>query len=218
MSELFTIGYSSFALNKFISVLERYSIQVVVDVRSQPYSAYYSNYNKENIKSTLRQKKIHYRNYSIEFGARQTDKRYFSNEGYLDFELFAESPNFKQGFDKIKNSVEQGYSIALMCAEKNPAICHRSIMVSRAFYNNGFSINHILADGCIEGQNDIESQLLDNYYPNRNQVALFEEHNQESLTVLAYKKRNAEIGYRMEGDKVEPLHDWIHKKDSTAVF
>ena len=34
--ELFTIGYSSFALNKLISVLKRYSIQVVVDVRSQP--------------------------------------------------------------------------------------------------------------------------------------------------------------------------------------
>jgi uncharacterized protein (DUF488 family) len=210
LAGLFTIGYSSFTIDNFITILKRYNIQVVVDVRSQPYSATYPYYNKDNIESLLNRNKIYYRNYSKEFGARQTDKRYFSAEGYLDFELFTEAPDFKQGYNKLNNSIVKGYTIALMCAEKDPAKCHRSIMVSRAFYSRGHKISHILTDGGIENQNDIETQLLDKYYPDRKQGNLFGEQSQDSLTVLAYKKRNAEIGYRLEGSNYESAHDGVY--------
>ena len=218
MSGLFTIGYSAFMIEDFIAVLKRYGINVVIDVRSQPYSSKYSYYNKDNIEVTLKGKGIYYRNYSKEFGARQTDLRYFSPEGYLDFELFSESQDFMHGFDKLKDSLAQGYTIALMCAEKNPATCHRSIIVSRAFYNKGYKVSHILAGGDIEGQNDIELQLLEKYFPDRQQLTLLGEQEQDLLVHSAYKKRNAEIGYRIEGNNHEFVHNRLHKEDSAAVF
>jgi len=218
LAGLYTIGYSSFTIDDFVTVLGQYNIQAVVDVRSQPYSANYPYYNRENIENTLKRNKIHYRNYSKEFGARQTDKRYYSIEGYLDFELFVESPVFRQGFNRLKSSIEQGYTIALMCAEKDPGVCHRSIMVSRVFYNNGYKVSHIIANGRIAGQDDIELQLLDKYYPDRMQMTFFGEQDKDSLTVLAYRKRNAEIGYRFEEDNYAVVHDRLHQKDSTAVF
>ena len=215
---LFTIGYSAFMVKDFLDALMHYGINVVIDVRSQPYSANYSGYNRENIEQALKRKGIHYRNYAREFGARQTDLRFFSPEGYLDFELFSESPNFIRGIDNLKSSMAQGYSVALMCAEKNPAICHRSIMISRVLYGNGYNVNHILADGGIETQSDIESQLLDRYFPDRQQLSLFGEEDQDFLIASAYKKRNAEIGYRIEEDNHEFIHDWVHEKKRTSFF
>jgi uncharacterized protein (DUF488 family) len=191
---------------------------VVIDVRSQPYSSNYACYNKENIELALKRSGIHYRNYPKEFGARQTDLRYFSTEGYLDFVLFSESQDFMRGFEKLKVTMAQGYTVALMCAEKNPATCHRSIMVSRAFYSKGHEVGHILTDGCIEKQGDIELQLLERYFPDRNQITLFGEQSQDSLIISAYKKRNAEIGYRVEGDNHESVYNRVHKEDSEAVF
>jgi uncharacterized protein (DUF488 family) len=194
---LFTIGYSAFQIEDFVDVLRQYGINVVVDVRSLPYSEYHEQYNKENIERILKANDIHYRNYADEFGARQTEKQFFSPEGYLDFELFAKSKKFKQGFEKINASLSQGFCVALMCAEKDPATCHRSVMVSRAFHKNGNTINHILQNGHTESQADIELTLLDKYFPNRNQLTLFEEPPSEQLLALAYQKRNAEIGYRL---------------------
>ncbi|MDL2264236.1 DUF488 domain-containing protein [Synergistaceae bacterium OttesenSCG-928-I11] len=204
MGGLFTIGYSAFAVEEFISVLVRYRINAVIDVRSQPYASdYYACYNKESIQAMLKRSGIRYLNYAKEFGARQTDLRYFSAEGYLDFELFSKSHGFLHGFNKLKKAMEErGYMIALMCAEKNPATCHRSIMVSRAFYDKGYEVSHILAGGSIEGQCDIEQQLLEEYFPDRRQLKLFDQQSTNELIVSAYKIQNAKIGYRIGGEGV----------------
>lgn len=97
---VYTIGYSGFSINDFIATLKANHISLVVDVRSQPYSQWFSDYNKETLERTLEQAGIYYRNYATEFGARQENRIYYSNEGYLDFEKFANRPNF---FKAMKN-------------------------------------------------------------------------------------------------------------------
>lgn len=51
--------------------------------------------------------------------------------------------------------------MALMCAEKEPLDCHRTLLVSRALEARGVSIVHILSDGTIEPQTTTMSRLLD---------------------------------------------------------
>ncbi len=94
---VYTIGYSGFLINDFISTIQSNNISLIIDVRSQPYSQYFSDYNKENLQHKLESIGIYYRNYVTEFGARQDDRQYYSNSGYLDFELFAKSPSFLNG-------------------------------------------------------------------------------------------------------------------------
>ena len=197
---LFTIGYTAFQVNAFIDTLEKNNIKALIDVRSTPYSEHYPDYNRENLECMLAARKIQYKNFSLEFGARQTEKAYFSRAGYLDFELFTESERFKQGYNKVADALARGHNIALMCAEKDPATCHRTIMISRIFHQNENAVTHILADGKTESQDDIEERLLNKYYPDRNQLTLFGEQSQEELIRSAYQKRNAEIGYRLGGE------------------
>ena len=74
VNTVFTIGYSGFQLNDFIKILKDNRILLVIDVRSLPYSQHYADFNKENISKILESSKIYYRNYALEFGARQEEK------------------------------------------------------------------------------------------------------------------------------------------------
>ena len=155
-------------------------------------------YNKENLKKKLKQNRIYYRNYFLEFGARQSDKKYYSKEGYLDFELFSKSENFLKGIKKLENSMEKNYVIVLMCAEKDPIICHRAIMISKIFSEKGYGVIHLLPNNATITQKDIEDRLIKKFFPNKGQLLLFETEevvSEKEYIKRAYNKQNAEIGY-----------------------
>ena len=200
---VYSIGYSGFSIDDFVNVLTSRKISLVVDVRSTPYSKYFSDYNKDILEQRLKKENIYYRNYVNEFGARQEERKYYSKAGYLDFELFAKSPPFLSGVDELKKSMGQGYTFALMCAEKNPLTCHRTILVSRAFFIAGYKIVHLLPNNITITQEDIESRLVDKYFPNRAQIKLFDENlSTQEYICEAYRKQNAVIGYSIEKEKV----------------
>ena len=201
---LFTIGYSGFSINEFIETLKNYSINVVIDVRSVAYSERYPTYNKDSLKEVLNANGILYRNYAKEFGARQDDPRFYNQDGYLDFELFSRSEQFKSGVEKIVKGCKLGYQFALMCAEKRPIQCHRAILVSRAFYNLGFSVIHFLPENKYTTQEMLENELLDMYFPQRGQIDLFssEVKSDEEYINSAYRMQNKKIGYRKD-DEIE---------------
>ena len=198
---IFTIGYSDFLMDDFIKALKQNNVNVVIDVRSSPYSERYPHYNKGIIENTLRANKIHYRNYANEFGARQNDPSYYNEEGYLDFENFSESEQFQYGVKKICDSVERGYHVVFMCAEKSPIQCHRAIMVSKVFHSKGFDVIHILPNGETITQSQLEEELLNIYFPQRKQLSLFQtsDMTDEEYICEAYRLQNKKIGYRREG-------------------
>ncbi|MBS5860333.1 DUF488 domain-containing protein [bacterium] len=200
MANIFTIGYSAFGIDEFIDELQKNSIVCVVDVRSNPVSGeYYKDYNGYNLEKILKQHDIHYRSYAREFGARQDDPAFFSDEGYVDFEKFTQSEQFKNGLAKVKAGFDKNYNCVLMCAEKDPINCHRSIMIAHALQKTGIEVLNILGNGKIERQSETEQRLLNIYFPNRKQQRLFEEIPAEEVLIeQAYKKQNEKIGYRLE--------------------
>ena len=194
---IYTIGYAEFNIDNFIKTLNQYKISFLIDVRSMPQSSYYENFNKPNLSNVLSVHNIIYRNYSKEFGARQLDKNYYS-DGVLDFVKFAKSPQFLEGIRKIEEGVKLGYVFVLMCAEKRPEVCHRCIMIARQFYLRGYEIRHILEDGTYINQNSVEQILLNKYFPNRNQLSLFDGLSIQEMIEQSYRRCNLEIGYRLE--------------------
>lgn len=201
---IFSIGHSQHDLDYFISLLKSHKINYVLDVRSQPYSRFAMEYNKESIQGTLEKSNIKYAFMGESFGARQMDRSLYSQKGYLDFEKVACGIKFRRAFDNVVKGVEQGNKIAFMCTEKDPIECHRAILVTNAFYNEGFMVEHIMPDNSIQTQQEVNRRLLDMYYPTRNQLSLFETNNltEEQYLVEAYKKQNEKIGYYLEGKKL----------------
>lgn len=199
--EIYTIGYSAFSIDSFVNILHTYKINSLIDVRSSPYSAFHTDYNKESLQSTLKANNIIYRNYKNEFGARQTECQYYPN-GYLSFPLFSKSEVFQTGMNKIINAMPLGYTFALMCSEKDPLTCHRTIMVAREFHKNNIAVKHILADGSTVSQEDIEKRLVEMYFPDRDQISFFGEAKPwEELVDESYAFQNEKIGYRLDSDE-----------------
>ena len=203
MNTVFTIGYTAFDIEKFVAVLKKYKVSCLIDVRSTPKSSYYKDFDDVNLAPTLKRHNILYRNYKDEFGARQDNKDFYNVKGYLDFEIFAKSQQFIDGMEKIKKAQEMGYTVCLMCAEKDPINCHRAIMVARNLAKNGFEVEHILATESTCTQNDIDSRLLERYFPNRSQLSLFADENMtdEEAIEKAYRLRNEEIGFKLEDEE-----------------
>ena len=198
--ELFTIGYSGYPnVEDFIGVLKQNGIQILIDVRSMPYSAYYESYNKDRMSSLLKQNDIYYYHYAKQFGARQENLNFYKN-GRLDFELFAQSPQFLEGIQSVEKSKA---SITLMCAEKHPGECHRAILISRVLNARGHIVKHITPDGILT-QKDIENELLDKYFPDRDQESLFSDDmmSEEEYIAKAYRLKNDEIGFKEEDLKL----------------
>lgn len=205
MNEIYTIGHSSYTHEQYLKLLIRYSINCIVDVRSIPYSKYVPQFNREEIKEFLKLNSIYYIFMGKELGARREDKGLYTN-GYLDFEKTSKSMSFIKGIERVKDGVEKGYKIALMCKEKDPIDCHRNILVARQFFKQGFKVTNILENGSIETQEHLEERLLDLYFPERNQVTISDVQNKgnidkNSLIKQAYILRNREIGYSPNNEK-----------------
>ena len=112
----------------------------------------------------------------------------------------AKNEKFIKGINRIEKGLEKGYRIALMCTEKEPIECHRTILVSRNLFLKGMVILHILSDGTAVYHEKIEEELVEKYFPNRNQLSLFDMNETIDYLKEAYKKANNDIGYRKEDD------------------
>lgn len=198
MCNLFTIGHSQHKIEYFMCLLKEHKINYVLDVRSTPYSKHISQYNKENIKRELNRFGIEYYPMGEYFGARSTEDALYSPKGYLDFEKIFHSAKFIKGMENTKLGIEQGNTLALMCLEKDPIDCHRAIMVARAFDIEGIEVNHILDNGKLQTQKQLNERLVDKYFSDRAQLSLFDFENtltEEDYIKKAFQKRNMEIGY-----------------------
>jgi len=193
LSTLYSIGYASHTLAEFFAILKLHRITAIADVRSQPYSRF-PDFNREVLCEKLKAEDIEYVFLGNELGARREEQECYVN-GQARYERISELPIFQDGINRLKKGIEK-YSIALMCAEKEPLDCHRTILISRYLKNMGFQIKHILADGSVENHIQIEKRLVQRMKLGSD---LFE-HNlsEEELIERAYLKRGQEIAYTLK--------------------
>lgn len=186
-NELFTIGYAPHTLDSFLSILKKYRITAVADVRSSPYSQFKPEFNKEKLSNYLKEHRIAYVFLGDYCGARIEDSSCYVN-GKVNYTLVAENPKFKEGLKRIKNGMEN-FRIVLMCAEKDPITCHRTILICRNLLSQGIKIKHILSNGRIEQHADSERRLL----------KLF---NLDHSDMFSSEQQRIEDAYSRQGEKI----------------
>ena len=156
---LFTIGHSNHPIEAFTALLQRHGITAVGDVRSHPYSRHAPQYSRDALKTALARTGIAYVFLGKELGARSKDPRCYK-QGKVQYDCLARQPQFAEGIRRVTEGMQQ-HRIALMCAEKDPLECHRTLLVARKLHEAGVEIAHIHADGSLEDHRTLESRLLD---------------------------------------------------------
>ncbi|MBW1699595.1 MAG: DUF488 domain-containing protein [Deltaproteobacteria bacterium] len=158
MYELYTIGHSNHTIERFFELLSIHSITAICDVRSSPYSKFNPQFNRETLRAELKRKSITYVFLGKELGPRSDDPACYVN-GKVRYSALAKTDLFQQGLQRLRKGMKF-YRIALMCAEKDPILCHRTILVCRQLRDSGVNIRHILDDGSIEEHPDSVRRLL----------------------------------------------------------
>jgi len=190
--ELYTIGHSNHQIERFIDLLKMHAITAICDVRSQPYSRHNPQFNREVLQPQLKANNIAYVYLGSELGARSNDTSCYSN-GKVQFNCLSQTSVFKEGIKRVKGGMDS-HRVALICAEKDPLMCHRTILICRYLRNEGVLIKHILADGSIETNAELEERLMKQLkIP---QDDLFMDH--EQLVNRAYDMQSDKIAYVAE--------------------
>ena len=157
---IFTVGHSNHAADAFLQLLVRHGVDEVVDVRSAPYSRYTSQFNHDALQDALEGVGIVYTYLGGELGGRPADRSSYDADGRVRYDRVADSDEFNDGIRRVIRAADEG-QVALMCTEKEPLECHRTLLVARNLVERGVAVGHILADGRLEVHDDAMSRLVE---------------------------------------------------------
>jgi uncharacterized protein (DUF488 family) len=184
-----TIGHSSHSWERFVELLRSAHVTAVGDVRTSPYSRLYPHFNRDDLREELRSDGISYVFLGKELGGRPSESGFYC-EGVADYEKMAQTLEFSKGLDRVVEGAKK-YRIAMLCSERDPLDCHRCLLVGRALTHRGVSVNHILGDGRIVSQSEVEDKLLEN--SGRTADDLFA--RREEQLAMAYRERARRVAF-----------------------
>lgn len=192
MPVVYTIGHSTHPLDYFVELLRRHDVTAVADVRSQPYSRFNPDYNAEALQAYLSSRGVEYVFLGKELGARSSDPDCYV-DGKVQYERIAKTALFRSGLERVTQGAQR-YAVALLCAEKEPLSCHRTVLIARRLAEAGVEVRHILADGGLERHEDTVKRLLEELrMPEKDLFRSFEE-----IVEDAYRQQERRIAFEME--------------------
>ena len=157
---VFTVGHSNHPPAVFANLLVRHGIDEIIDVRSAPYSRYSPQFNYEGIQQMLDNIGIGYTYLGGELGGRPADRACYDADGRVRYDRVAATDSFDDALRRVARVAEDS-RIALLCTEKEPLECHRTLLVARALVDRGVDVAHILADGILEDHADAMLRLVE---------------------------------------------------------
>jgi len=158
-NSIFTIGHSTHRAEAFLALLRQHGVEAVADVRSAPFSRFNPQFNREALEQCLKANGIRYAFLGKELGARSEDRSCYI-DGRVQYGRLAQTALFQSGLDRVLQGAAR-YRVALMCAEKEPLECHRTLLVAKALVARGQPVLHIHADGHLETHEAAMERLLD---------------------------------------------------------
>ena len=188
MTTIYTIGHSNHDEHAFLHLLGRFGVTLIADVRSHPYSRF-SQFNREFLEALLRGYGIGYHFLGRELGAREPETQSVVS-GAADWAQLPHQPLFSAGLGQVVAAADRQI-VALLCAEKEPLDCHRTVVICRHLRSPDLRLRHLLADGSAEAHEDTEQRLLAQSGLQRN---LFDQETSDAdLLERAYDQRSREI-------------------------
>jgi len=185
---LYTVGHSNHEFETFLNLLDDNGIQVVVDVRSSPYSRYTAHFNREAIQQNLRHFDIRYVYMGHMLGGHPDEDEFYDTEGHVLYWRVAESQRFRHGISQLVEGAEE-YCVALMCSEEDPTDCHRRKLIGRVLKDERIEVLHIRGDGRIQTEQEIAE--LEEREKSHGQETLFDrEADDEWKSTQSVTRRN----------------------------
>lgn len=134
-----------------MGLLRQHDIEILVDVRSSPYSRYVPQTNRESLARTLESAGIGYRWMGERLGGKP--------KGIVgDYDELRASPGFRQGVTSLLDLGAE-HRTAIMCSEGDHRQCHRHKLITPVLLDMGVHVVHIQPDGSLVDEDTEPKQL-----------------------------------------------------------
>ena len=129
---VFTVGHSDRDETEFVRLLTENEIATLVDIRVFPGSRRYPQFNKEALRALLEQADIVYHWAGKQLGGKRPvhpDSPHvaLTESGLRGFADYMASDDFQRAVAQLTNLASKART-AIMCAERLPEHCHRSLI------------------------------------------------------------------------------------------
>jgi uncharacterized protein (DUF488 family) len=141
MATVLTIGYSQDGFEPFEERLALHGVQVLVDVRSAPYSKYQTDFRYGVIEALCLQAGLDYLFLGDKLGGKPTDPELLT-EGRPDYEKIAADTGFHEGLQQVV-ALSAEKTVCLMCGCERPMRCHRGKLIAPQLMGLGVDVRHI---------------------------------------------------------------------------
>ena len=112
-AKIYTIGHSNHEIKTFINLLKTKKIDMIVDVRSAPFSKMYPHFNRETLESVLKDNKIGYLFLGDLIGGRSRNRSDYEN-GQVVYSRLASKDDYQATIKRVLDGSAK-FQIALMC-------------------------------------------------------------------------------------------------------
>ena len=146
---LYTIGHSNHTADAFVALLQSQGITQLADVRSQPFSRYNPQFNKDALASALKLAGITYIFMGDTLGGRP-DQADLYDPGHErpNYGRQRQTPLYQQGISRLLELAST--PTAMMCSEGDPLDCHRTLLIVPSLLERDVTVLHIYPDGHLE--------------------------------------------------------------------
>ena len=152
-----TIGHSSHPLDVLLNLLQQHGVDLVIDVRSNPHSAYAPQFDKPRLEDALTAHRIDYEYLGDLLGGMPPEDEFYDGAGHVLYDRLAQSRRFQRGIEIVVGRLA-AHRPALLCGEEDPAECHRRLLIARVLRERGVEARHIRGDGRIETEAQIRAR------------------------------------------------------------
>ncbi len=154
---VWTIGHSAAEIDELFRLLLAQRIQVLVDVRSSPYSQHAPQANRECLEHAAAARHVTYRYCGTELGGRPSDPAMLLSSGKADYSKMELAPEYRRGIEGLV-ALARERRACLLCSEEDPVRCHRALLISETLTRQGHRVLHIRHDGSVEPHADLQKR------------------------------------------------------------
>ncbi len=140
--QIFTIGYGQDDFAPFAERLRQHKINLLVDVRSAPYSRYQTDFRSGAIEGLCQDAAFSYRFFGNRIGGKPASENLLT-AGRPDHAKMRVWPPFVGALEEVI-LLAAHQRVALMCGCLRPMRCHRGILLSPELIWRGATISHII--------------------------------------------------------------------------
>jgi uncharacterized protein (DUF488 family) len=152
---VWTLGHSKHPLDQFLDLLRQHEAEVLVDVRSHPVSRFSPQFSRKPLEAAVSGAAIRYMFLGDALGGRPQDPACYDEAGHVDYERIERQDFYQRGIARLRDGIGR-FRVCLLCAEENPAHCHRRLLITRTLVRDGVEVHHIRGTGAIETEPQLQ--------------------------------------------------------------